>query len=94
MKKLATITSLLFVSAYAGYCQTPEIYGPDGTYLGNLSSNIYDPNSINNPWGRYGNPNSADSIWNPWGQYGNPNSPKSPWNPWAGSQKPGSRLSF
>ena len=38
-----------------------------GRYLGNTSPNQYDPNSINNPYGRYGNPYSPDSIHNPYG---------------------------
>lgn len=92
MKKIL-LTLITFTSVYAGYCQTPEIYGPDGTYLGNLSSNPHDLNSISNPWGPYGNPHSPKSIYNPWGEYGNPASPKSPWNPWATSRV-GDKLSF
>ena len=28
----------------------------DGTYLGELSDNPYDPDSVANPYGRYGSP--------------------------------------
>lgn len=51
---------------------SPKIYAPDGTYLGNLNSNRYDPNSISNPFGRYGSKFSADSVNNRFGTYGNP----------------------
>lgn len=33
-----------------------------GKYLGNLSSNPYDPDSSSNPYGRYGSEYSQDSI--------------------------------
>ncbi len=51
-------------------------------YLGNLNSNRYDPNSVVNPYGRYGSPYSADSINNPYGQYGSPYSSNSANNPY------------
>lgn len=35
-------------------------------YRGNINNNPYDPNSINNPYGRYGNPYSPDSLSNPY----------------------------
>ena len=56
-----------------------------GKYLGSLSANPYDPDSVNNPYGRYGSPYSADSINNPFGQYGSPYSNDSPNNPYAGN---------
>ncbi len=52
-------------------------------YLGNLSSNQYDPNSTSNPYGRYGSPYSPDSINNPYGRYGSPYSNESVNNPYA-----------
>ena len=54
-----------------------------GKYLGNLSANPYDPNSLNNPYGRYGSSYSAESINNPYGQYGSRYSNDSPNNPYA-----------
>lgn len=54
-----------------------------GTYLGNLNSNRYDPNSVANPYGQYGSPYSSNSINNPYGQYGSPYSPNSARNPYA-----------
>lgn len=62
---------------------SPQIYAPDGKYLGNLNSNRYDPNSVSNPYGQYGSRYSPDSINNPYGQYGNPYSPNSVNNPYA-----------
>ena len=68
--------------------QSPIIVSPDGKYLGNLNSNPYDPNSVSNPYGRYGSPYSADSINNPYGVYGSPYSTQSPNNPYAlGAQR-------
>jgi hypothetical protein len=32
----------------------PQIFDQNGKYRGNLSVNPYDPNSISNPYGRYG----------------------------------------
>lgn len=54
-----------------------------GKYLGNLSANPYDPNSVSNPYGRYGSQYSQDSINNPYGQYGSRYSNDSPNNPYA-----------
>lgn len=57
--------------------------GRTGKYLGNLNNNQWDPNSVNNPWGRYGSPVSPDSIKNPVGRYGSPMSNDSVNNPFA-----------
>src|SRR5688500_10425415 len=54
-----------------------------GKYLGNLSANPYDPNSVSNPYGRYGSEYSQDSINNPHGQYGSRYSNDSANNPYA-----------
>ena len=60
---------------------SPKIYAPDGTYLGNLNSNQYDPNLVANRYGQYGSPYSPNSINNRYGQYGSPYSPYSVNNP-------------
>ena len=60
-----------------------RIYAADGTYLGRLNANPYDPESVANPFGRYGSPYSATSIRNPYTTYGSPYSPISPNNPYA-----------
>lgn len=49
-----------------------DLYAGDGTYLGNTNPNKFDPNSINNSFGQYGNEFSPTSIKNPYSQYGNP----------------------
>jgi hypothetical protein len=54
---------------YGNSSNSPHIYAPNGRYLGNLNSNQYDPNSVSNPYGRYGSQYSPDSINNPYGQY-------------------------
>lgn len=61
----------------------PSVVGDDGKYLGTLSSNPFDPNSVSNPYGKYGSPYSPDSINNPYGKYGSPYSPLSATNPYA-----------
>lgn len=53
----------------------------NGKFYGNLNSNPYDPDSIANPYGRYGSKYSPDSINNPYGA-GNPYDPNSPTNPY------------
>jgi len=54
-----------------------------GKYLGTLSANPYDQDSVSNPYGQYGSPYSQDSINNPYGEYGSPYSDKSINNPYA-----------
>ena len=82
MKKLLAVCALGAASLCA---QAPSIYSGDGEwkYLGRLSSNTLDPDSISNPLGRYGSPLSPDSVNNPLGRYGSPLSPSSARNPLA-----------
>ena len=54
-----------------------------GKYLGTLSSNPNDPDSVSNPFGQYGSQYSQDSINNSLGEYGSPYSNKSINNPYA-----------
>lgn len=56
---------------YGTDSNSPKIYDSDGQFRGNLNSNPYDPNSIANPYGRYGSRYSPDSLNNPYGA-GNP----------------------
>jgi hypothetical protein len=56
--------------------------GAFAQYLGNLSSNPYNPNSLSNPYGA-GSPYNPNSINNPYGRYGSPYSPNSATNPYA-----------
>jgi hypothetical protein len=59
-----------------------QIYAQDGTYLGRLNSNRYDPESLSNPYGQYGSRYSSTSINNPYSQYGSPYSSESARNPY------------
>jgi hypothetical protein len=77
---MALTASLLAGSAQAG---DRYLMSPDGTYLGELNDNKYDPDSISNPYGKYGSPYSEDSVNNPYGKYGSPYSNKSFRNPYA-----------
>jgi hypothetical protein len=52
-------------------------------FLGNLNANKYDPNSVSNPYGKYGSKYSPDSINNKYGKYGNKYSNQSVNNPYA-----------
>lgn len=47
MKTVILALSLVSTVAFA---DPPQLYSQDGKYLGNLSSNKYDPNSVNNPY--------------------------------------------
>ena len=88
MKTLVITALVIALSAGIAYAQPPAIYAPDGTYLGNLSSNPYDPNSTSNPYGQYGSPYSDKSINNPYGTYGSPYSSQSPNNPYSTGNAP------
>ena len=81
LARAALLTALLL--AAPAFAESPYLVAPDGKYLGNLNANPYDPNSVSNPYGRYGSPYSPDSINNPYGQYGSPYSPNSANNPYA-----------
>ncbi len=59
-----------------------QIYAQDGTYLGRLNANRYDPESVANPYGYYGSRYSSTSINNPYSTYGSRYSPLSPNNPY------------
>ncbi|NIA21983.1 MAG: tetratricopeptide repeat protein, partial [Anaerolineaceae bacterium] len=53
----------------------------DGTFLGRLTADRHDTESIWNPLGKYGSPYSEVSIFDPTGRFGGPLSDQSPWNP-------------
>ena len=82
MKRLILTTLLAALAAFPAAAQSPQIYAPDGTYLGNLNTNRFDPNSVSNPFGQYGSRFAPNSINNPFGQYGSPFSPNSVHNPY------------
>ena len=58
------------------------IIANDGQYLGKLSLNMYDLESILNIYGLYGSQYSATSINNQYSVYGSPYSSLSPYNPY------------
>ncbi len=62
---------------YGTGSSSPALHDRQGKYLGNLNANRYDPDSVSNPYGRYGSPYSADSINNRYGRYGSPYSSES-----------------
>jgi len=82
MLKIAAIfiAALFTAPAVAG---DAYLVSPDGTYLGNLNNNQFDPNSVANPFGKYGSKFSPNSINNQFGTYGSQFSNKSPNNPFA-----------
>lgn len=59
--------------------KTLKLYDSDGNFRGNLNDNPYDPDSVANPYGRYGSRYSVDSINNPYGA-GNKFKKDSPFN--------------
>ena len=52
----------------------------DYTFLGKLTTNIYDSDSIYNKYGTYGSKYSTKSIWNDYSNYGGEYSSYSPFN--------------
>lgn len=48
----------------------PKLYSSSGTYLGELSQNRYRPDSVSNPYGRFGSKYSPTSVNNPYSPYG------------------------
>ena len=68
---LATAAHAQGLNEFGNYSNSFHLYGSDGTYLGNLNSNQYDPNSIANPYGPHGSPYAQHSINNPY-TYGSP----------------------
>jgi hypothetical protein len=82
------LIAVVIVLSFAGWigealADAPKIYSQDGKYLGNLSANQLDPDSVNNELGQYGSRFSPDSINNEYGQYGSEFSSESARNPYA-----------
>ena len=72
-------------SGWEMWIDEPEPVEEDrGVYIGNTSTNVFDPryqDSIHNPVGRYGSEISPDSIHNPMHPYNDVTNPASPSNP-------------
>ena len=80
----STVALIFILSSAVGNTAPPILVDRQtGKYLGTLSSNPYDPDSVSNPYGQYGSEYSSDSINNPYGQYGSEYSNDSPNNPYA-----------
>src|SRR6478672_477808 len=65
---------LLSINGYA------TLLASDGTFLGVVSSNQYDLNSISNPHGQYGSPHGLYSVRNQYSMYGGSYGIYSPYN--------------
>ncbi|NDA10530.1 MAG: hypothetical protein EBZ07_06765 [Verrucomicrobia bacterium] len=79
------ILILILISASApsrGLANPPVLVAGDGTYLGVVSANEFDPESTSNPFGLYGSAFSATSINNPYSLYGSEFSADSANNPY------------
>lgn len=86
MRKIKFVTFIVLVTALSlpAFAQTPYLVDRQtGKYLGNLSKNKFDPDSVSNPYGRYGSKYSPDSINNEYGRYGSRYSSDSARNPYA-----------
>jgi hypothetical protein len=70
-----------FTNPYGTSSNSPQLFDSQGGYHGNINSNQYDPNSVANPYGRYGSQYSPDSINNTYGA-GSRYAPDSPYNPY------------
>ena len=76
----------LFLPASAFAITPPLIIVADDynyTYLGELTTNTYDSDSIFNEYGTYGSKYGSKSIWSKYGTYGSEYSSYSPFNPYA-----------
>ena len=59
------ISSVANASYHCTY-NCPTIYDNNGNYMGRLSDDQYDPDSISNQYGNYGSQYSPNSINNPY----------------------------
>jgi hypothetical protein len=73
-------TSTQLRSEFGALDGKARIIADDGTYLGLVSSNRFDSDSIINRFGDYGSRYSRTSIFNGVGRYGGTLSSTSPWN--------------
>ncbi len=81
---------IYFLHSFIGvsYANPPIIVDQNtGQYLGTLSANPYDSDSVSNPYGEYGSEYSDTSINNPYGEYGSPYSDSSVNNPYASGKE-------
>jgi hypothetical protein len=72
---------------YGNSMNSPRLYDSEGNYHGNLNNNQYDPDSVANPYGRYGSRYSNDSVNNPYSQSGSQYGQDSPNNPYSNGMR-------
>lgn len=83
MKKIIFAVSLTLVATSLNAGPPILVDRQTGKYLGTLSNNRFDPDSVANPYGRYGSKYSPKSINNPYSKYGSHYSNDSVNNPYA-----------
>lgn len=66
---------------YGNSDTSQKLYDSEGNFRGNLNSNQFDPDSVSNPYGKYGSQYSPESIKNPYGA-GSKYDSDSPYNPY------------
>ena len=79
----ALLLAITTIAMNALNAQSPYMVSQSGQYLGNLSANRFDPNSVSNPYGQYGSRYSPTSINNPYSACGSAYSPQGVRNPYA-----------
>ena len=68
---IAVLLALIYIAFTRPAHAAPEIYDSvTGQYLGNLSANKFDENSVSNKFGRYGSEYSPDSVNNKFSVHG------------------------
>ena len=71
MKAIALILAILSATPTAALAQNPlSIMGGDGSFLGIITPDKYNKNSICNQYGAYGGKYNPHSIFNEYGTYG------------------------
>ncbi len=75
-----------FNNPFGNSQNSPHLYDSQGGYHGNLNGNQFDPDSVANPFGRYGSQFSPDSVNNPFGA-GSQFAPDSPSNPFGNGMR-------
>ena len=85
-RQLRQLPQVLWSNPYGNSQNSPGLYDSQGGFHGDVNNNPYDPNSVDNPYGKYGSPYSPDSINNPYGA-GSHYSPDSPNNPYGNGMR-------
>lgn len=85
MRNKFLIISFFLVFIFTANAQDLLIFGGNNhdVFLGCLSCNKYDNNSIWNKYGDFGSKYNTNCIWNKYGDYGGKYSDNSPFNPYA-----------